>query len=201
MTSLALQTKRLLHAENSTFFWRRGARKNKKIALTQNTPRHAILSEKNHFLGRELNLSQTPPSVARVPLPHPTPPLREAFGIRPFVPQNFKQIYTTEWQQNMRLLTLGNNFTYRWWSRRRRLEVDASLAEPFCSPRTPSTGRPSTDTSVRISLWNHAEVVTLGWLPHSTMTHAQWRLNLKRWLHAKYSYFKIISAFVDVRLK
>ena len=44
-------------------------------------------------LGRGLGLSQTPPSVARVPPPKSYS--SSPFGIRHFVPQNSKQIYTT----------------------------------------------------------------------------------------------------------
>ena len=48
------------------------------VRIHQNTP----------FLGK--GLCQTPPWVARVPFPHPTPSSRQAFGIRPFVPPEFQ---------------------------------------------------------------------------------------------------------------
>ena len=62
----------------------------------QNTQKHAISTEKKFFFsGEGLDLSQTPPLMARIPLPHPTPVLAKTSEFAHLFPQNSKQFYTT----------------------------------------------------------------------------------------------------------
>ena len=69
------------------------------IRFSKKTPkRHFKWNIDLFCLGRGLGLPRPDPSVARVPLPHPTHPPRQAFGIHPLplrIPSRFTSLFLT----------------------------------------------------------------------------------------------------------
>lgn len=73
-------------------FWQRHGQKI-PFRIHKNMPFQ--LKKKFFFSGEGLDLSQTPPLMARIPLPHPTPVLAKTSEFAHLFPQNSKQFYTT----------------------------------------------------------------------------------------------------------
>jgi len=82
-------------AENATFFWRgHGQKYRSEFTKT----RHYKCKFHFYAEGPSPSLEPSPGRWEEVPLSTPTPHPHQAFSIRPCVPQNSGQIYTTAYE-------------------------------------------------------------------------------------------------------